>query len=587
MRLYSTVLLALLCVPSFLIARSQAAGPPGFVACAQPGVREPVWCGSVSVPENRSNHSGREIALAVVILPARGPVHAPDPVFWIEGGPGGSAIDDLTWWQDSPLRSQRDIVYVDLRGTKRSHPLNCDLYGRDRPGLQHYLGPEMFPAEDALRCARAFAGVVDLRTYTTSTMADDLDDVRAVLGYDRVNIVGLSAGTRTALVYLRRHPAHVRSLVLNGVDAPYHFAPSGFAKYAQHALEELARDCSTDLRCHQAFPDVLGDAKKTLADTRSGHAKANVPDPTTGEPVQVDLNAGILAEVIRNRLYTPGDASDLPVLLHAAAAGDYGPIAEVALGLRFNAASGMGLGVYLSSTCSEDMPGVDVHAEEQRAAGTFLGTSRLRQQAGACAAWPIGPVNADFSRRFSSDAPALIISGQMDPVTPASNGDDVARDLPNSLRVVVPHGGHCVGDGLVGFNCIDRLQAEFITHGSIQGLKVACVNHIHRREFSMTITPPTTGIADPKNVSQFVGRYRDAAGAAGAEVKLDGSLLRVEFDDGDTARLFPLSGLEFRVWGAPTRSARFEVRDGVVTGLSFERGGTRELELGRALKQGG
>jgi pimeloyl-ACP methyl ester carboxylesterase len=503
-------------------------------------------------------------------------------VFWIEGGPGGSAIDDVAWWQDSTLRSARDLVYVDLRGTGRSNPLNCDLFDRNGQGLERFLGPDMFPEAGVQRCNGALAKVANLEFYTTSNMMDDLDDVRVALGYDRINIVGLSAGTRSAMDYLRRHSAHVRSLVLNGVAPLYDYATTGFARYAQNALEGLARECAADHDCHRRFPDVLGDTAKALAAAEFGYAKADVPDPSTGEPVQVTLNRDILGEVIRNRLYTPGDASDLPVLLHMAALGNYQPMAEIALSLRRGAAQGNGDGVYFSAICAEDMPWIDVQKEEKEASGTFLGAARVRQQAAACSVWPIKAVSADFGRRFSSDVPVLIISGQLDPVTPASNGEGIARELPNSLHVIVPSGGHCVGDGLTGFDCINRLQEEFIARGSPKGLDTSCVKSIHRQAFSMKVTSSKVTKLEGSVAKPSVGTYIDSAGGGGAEVKLNDGLLKIVFDDGETLVLFPLSERKFRIWGAPTRSVFFRVRHGRVTSFRLEQGGKRQVELARA-----
>lgn len=430
------------------------------------------------------------IELSVVILPARGPQHSPDPVFWIEGGPGGSAIDDVTAWQDSPLRASRDLVYVDLRGTERSDPLNCDLFDRNRPGYQHFLVPDMFPADGVRRCAAALAKTADLQFYTTPVMMDDLDDVRAALGYDRINLVGFSGGTHSAIVYLHRHPSHVRSIVLDGVVAPYHLSSAGFARYAQNAFDGLARECAANSACHSHFPDVPGDAKRVLAAADAGQARAEIPVPSGGKLIHVVLNREIIAEVMRNRLYTPSDASVLPALLHAAAEGDYRPIAKIALAGRLAAAKNEGIayGAYFSVVCAEDFPGLNVAKEEKAAAGTFLGPSRVRQEAAACSLWPTKPVQNAFPE-FSSNVPVLIISGQLDPVTPAANADEVAKDFPNSLRVVVPSQGHCSGDGLDGFDCVDRLQADFIKLGSVKGLDTACISSIHRHAFSMTATP--------------------------------------------------------------------------------------------------
>jgi pimeloyl-ACP methyl ester carboxylesterase len=559
--------------------RSAAQLPRGFSTCEQSGVRGTVWCGMVSVPENRGTKQGRVIPLNVVILPAIRSNRKPDPVFWIEGGPGGSAIDDVSWWQFSPLRADRDLVYVDLRGTGRSRPLKCDLFERDRGGYQHFLGPDLFPEEEVRRCGVTLSGEADLRFYTTSTMVDDLDDVRAALGYDRINIVGLSGGTHSALVYLRRHSAHVRSLVLNGLVAPYHMAAAGFARYAQTALEGLARECASDHNCHQHFSDVSGDALQVLANLEKEDATANIPDPATGEPIRVVVNRGIVAEIIRNMLYTPSDASDLPLLLHLAAQGNFAPLAELALARRLGD-DGTSYGVYFSAVCAEDFPRLNVKREEAEATGTFLGVARVRQISAACAAWPIKPDDSEWN--VTSNVPVLIISGQLDPVTPPSNVDAVARNLPNSRRVLVPSGGHCVGDGLTNFNCVDRMQFDFIERGSGAGLDTTCLASIRRRGFSLELEPSAATRPDPNLAIRFRGHYTDSETGKGANVKLEKGVVRLAFDDGENLSLFALGDSNFRVWGSPTRLVHFQISRGAVTSVTLTRGGVPELTLRRS-----
>src|SRR6185436_7325560 len=101
-------------------------------------------------------------------------------------------------------------------------------------------------------------------------------------------------------------------------------------------------------------------------------------------------------------------------------------------------------GMYLSVTCAEDLPFAN-RGKEAAAENTFLGSYRLKQQLEACAEWPRGKVPKDYSKLVASNVPALILSGQRDPVTPPEYGDRVARHLPNSLHIVVPSGGHGFG----------------------------------------------------------------------------------------------------------------------------------------------
>ena len=86
--------------------------------------------------------------------------------------------------------------------------------------------------------------------------------------------------------------------------------------------------------------------------------------------------------------------------------------------------------------------------------------------------------------------PAVILTGQWDPVTPPAYGDIAAKHLPNSLHIVVPQGGHGFG-GLEGLDCIQKLVADFVDRGTTKGLDTSCVNRIRRRGFQLNFPEPT------------------------------------------------------------------------------------------------
>src|SRR5690349_16712859 len=163
-------------------------------------------CGSLTVFENRATKRGRTIDLKVVVLPATGPNRAPDPIFFIAGGPGSSITADADGIavDAAHLRERRDLVLVDQRGTGGSHPIRCDFYGPP-DSLQSFLG-DFTPVAAVRKCREMYAKDTDLTQYTTSIAVDDLDDVRAALGAEQINVTGGSYGTRAAQEYMRRHP---------------------------------------------------------------------------------------------------------------------------------------------------------------------------------------------------------------------------------------------------------------------------------------------------------------------------------------------------------------------------------------------
>jgi pimeloyl-ACP methyl ester carboxylesterase len=198
--------------------------------CKVRASEEELLCGKLSVFENRQAHTGRKIELNVVVLPALNPDRKAEPLFHIAGGPGDASTAAVKYYTKSEreYRRQRDVILVDQRGTGAFNPLGC------KPAAGDFFG-EIFPFKYVENCRRDLERTADLAQYTTSIATDDLDDVRAWLGYDKINLIGLSYGTRAALVYLRRHPQHVRSAVLIGLVPTNYKMPLHHARSEQRA----------------------------------------------------------------------------------------------------------------------------------------------------------------------------------------------------------------------------------------------------------------------------------------------------------------------------------------------------------------
>ena len=443
-------------------------------------------CGTLEVYENRAARKGRKINLYVVVLPATGEKREPDPLFYFAGGPGSAAASE-----DAPgaargmtkIRERRDLVFVDQRGTGLSNGLECAMY--DPNDAQSHLG-YFFPLASVRKCREELESKADLTLYTTTIAMDDIDDVRAALGYDKINLFGGSYGTRAATVYLRRYPKRVRSAMLQGISLRNQYLPRDYARDAERALQGILAECAADDACNKAFPDVKNEAKVVLERLVKGPVEVEIQTPGSSTPVKVSMNRDLGAEAIRYMLYHPQTASRVPLVLHLAAQGNFAPLAQSAYMYRRNLVGPGSNGMFLSVTCAEDLAWIKPGEGERLAENTFLGDYRVRQQREACALWPRAVIEADYAKSFESNVPSLIITGEWDPVTPPAYGDALMRTLKNSLHVVVPDGGHGVG-GLEGGECIGQLSAEFVERGSVTSLDTACVKSIHRRGFALKL----------------------------------------------------------------------------------------------------
>lgn len=439
--------------------------------CHLEGFREEVRCGTLRVWENRATRTGRTIDLQVAVIPALRPESEPDPLFIFAGGPGQGARRYAPFVQTAfrEVRRRRDIVLIDQRGTGDSNPLRCD-----------FGDPLTFLADgpiDTAPCLRTLQA--DPRLYTTEPAMDDVDDVRAALGYERINLWGGSYGTRSALVYARRHPERVRSVVLDGA-APFEIMlPLHNAWGAQRAMDRLLADCAAEPECRAAFPRLREELGEVLGRLERGPVQASLRHPRSGQPLELTVSRSAFGSGLRGMLYAPTHASLIPHVIHAAAQGDFGPLAALSIETAAWSTETMSLGMTLSVLCAEDVPRITDEQAERAVRGTDLGRSEIDTWRRMCSRWPRGPLPAGVARVQPLQVPALILSGDLDPVTPPRWGEVMKKHFPGALHVVVPGTGHNTSTT----GCVPDLIAGFIAQGSAAGLDTACVRKVRRPPF--------------------------------------------------------------------------------------------------------
>jgi pimeloyl-ACP methyl ester carboxylesterase len=450
--------------------------------CRLNGLNVAARCGLLTVFEDRAAARGRTIDLRVAVVPALASSPRPDPLFLLVGGPGQAATEAgaVIAEQLRDVLRHRDIVLVDQRGTGQSHPLRCES-DQQQP-LQELFAPRP-DAEETRACHAALDA--DTRQYATLAAMDDLDDVRAALGYERINLWGGSYGTRAALVYLRQHPERVRSLVLDG-SAPFAIAlPQHVARDAQRALDLMFADCQHDADCQRAFPAAQEHWQALLDRLGSGGLDVSVTHPRSGAPLGLRIERAGLASAVRNLLYVPELAGLLPLAIERATGGDFG--AFVASADAFSRGVSVSTGMFLSIVCAEDVPRIDDSRAEQLSQGTFLGGGWLREMRAECDNWPAAQLPPAYFEPIASDVPALLLSGNLDPVTPPSWGELVASSLSRARHVVVPGAGH----GTTSLGCVPELIAEFVERRDPAGLDPSCVERQVRPAYFTSLQGPT------------------------------------------------------------------------------------------------
>ena len=453
------------------IAPESSSAPLSLHPCHVEGLAEEVLCGTFEVFENRDSATGRRLQLRLTVVPALGRDARPDPLVILAGGPGqgARAYGPLVPRYFQRLRRTRDIVLLDVRGTGDSARLKC----RSDEATISLLSGGGDPANAARTCLSSLDA--DPRFYTHHYSMADLRDVLQQLGYAQVNLWGGSWGTRSALVFSAAFPDLVRRVVLDGAVAVTMDFPWSYPTAAARALDRLISDCEKDHGCREAFPSPREEISQWLADLERRPVVATVRHPRSAAPMKLELDRRAATEVLRAAIYSPLDASRIVMAIYQARRGDLGPIVAMAERASSWSVDTMAIGQTFAILCSED---VGRDPAPLTSPDTPFGHGAIDFWVESCRVWPKGRGHS-LSEQTVLEIPALILSGDLDPVTPPSRGEAMRKHFPNSLHVVAPGGGHNVSFS----GCIPRLIAEFIDAHEWRELDTSCAAAITRPPF--------------------------------------------------------------------------------------------------------
>jgi pimeloyl-ACP methyl ester carboxylesterase len=246
-----------------------------LAACTEQGLT--AECGYVWVPQDWAHQAGPAMPLLVVVLPATATSHPAAPLFVLAGwdgdsiGFGGTVLNGMTWAAQAfrQLNQTMDLVFVEQRGTTGSGLQTC-------PGLEDWLASPAAIQAAARRCLASASR--DPRHDTTTSAVRDLDQVRQALGYDTINLYGVSYGVTMGLAYLQRYSSHVRAAVLDSgwlLNVPEEQLD---AAHAQHAFDQLASRCAATPACARSYHPAA-DLAAILARLTAHPAQVTLPGP--------------------------------------------------------------------------------------------------------------------------------------------------------------------------------------------------------------------------------------------------------------------------------------------------------------------
>jgi pimeloyl-ACP methyl ester carboxylesterase len=430
-------------------------------------------CGYLTVPEDYSQPDGNQIRLAFAIFRHPDGNPEPDPIIYLEGGPGGSALEvvnDAYYQLYRPMfAANRDIIIFDQRGVGYSEPaLDCREFGslfRDLLDLEHEgqtltrVEAESRLNDSLIACGTALSAAHDLSQYNSANSAHDIESLRIALGYEQVNLWGVSYGTRLALTMMRDYPDPIRSVLL---DSAYPLEVNVFTDTpanGSRALNALFDACAATMKCDVAFPN-LREAYFATIDELNAH------------PVQlygVIIDSFVFHRLTFQALYNGSIIPFLPSSIHSGSEGNldgYG-IARMRAALQPEIIS---YGMNYAVQCREELAFTE-HGTIQAA---FVAQHELQGFVASglnpevafdiCASFNVGTPSAIENEPVHSDIPTLVFAGYFDPITPPEWGQRVAANLAHSFYLEFPTLGHAVSGG---GDCPQGIAADFFVEPAI------------------------------------------------------------------------------------------------------------------------
>jgi pimeloyl-ACP methyl ester carboxylesterase len=436
-----------------------------------------VECFTLIVPENREQPEGREVRLKVAVLKAKRTAGA-EPMFYLSGGPGDAplvasspgadALAEGDWWNETAvIRRRRDVVVVSQRGAGGTTPnLDCfDPRTTDPAKARRRAVTEQQERDILVRCR---AGLdkrkIDLSMYTTPALADDVADLASAMSLGKINIYGVSYGTRWGLEVMRRHPDLVRAAVLDGVYPPEINGEQNEPEIVRQAFEQLYAECAADPLCRERHPGLRGSVEGAIEAAEQKPVELTLQLEDGPQPVGLD---GPKFLMVLLHMMREGEAALIPETVAAVQRGDIRLLKMFAEDLESNDGGLLEQnaqqfdGLYNSIECRETWATVDRAARRKmiEANGVYGFNARTSKSPAFCPAWRVPAAPAAERQPVKVAVPTLLLSGTFDWLTPPAWGREAARHLPSSRHVVFRAQGHGV---VIQDPCAARLRDAFI-----------------------------------------------------------------------------------------------------------------------------
>lgn len=401
-----------------------------------------IQCGTLIVPEDRTRPE-RMIRLHVAIIASHSNSPAPDPVVYLNGGPGDHTLVAADYFvtQFKDILDQRDLILFDQRGVGFSEPaLDCpETMAAIVAHIETDLEPAVELANYRIALAdcytRLMAQGVNLSAYNSAASAADLDDLRQALDYEAWNLLGVSYGTRLALTAMRDFGSTgtIRSVILDSVFPPQADARAVASANIDRAFNLMFARCAANEGCNSTFPDLKTRFYQLVDNLNEAPVTVIVTDRETRMSYRMPFNGYDLIDALFGMMYSPDQIITLPQLITRLEQRSTVGLSEWLTNF-LRQPDYISLGMTYSVQCAEEFPFNDPALFEASLSGLPLQLSTYIQTnadhvAAICALWQVEAADPLETEPVSSDIPTLLLSGDYDPVTPPSFARETAAYL--------------------------------------------------------------------------------------------------------------------------------------------------------------
>jgi pimeloyl-ACP methyl ester carboxylesterase len=448
-----------------------------------------VVCGFLTVPEDHSKPTGKTIKLAIATLKSARANTNP-PLVYLAGGPGGGAIEGIEGFTsaifpDRRIAEGRDIIFIDQRGTGFSEPsLKCPEVSAVE--LKYLSQAYDKQAEQAILAAytqcrnRLTKEGVNLGLYNSAQNAADIEAMRLALKLDKLDLYGVSYGSRLALTIMRDFPQGIRSVIITSILPLQADIASEQGTSFNNSLEEFFKACEADANCKRKTPTLRDDFEKAYNQLKAKPLTIPATNLVDNSKIDLYLDGDVFLTAVYYALFVGVlFLPQLPAIINAASKGSYDAIGFLFGALILPTLNSVSTGMFNSTQCTEEYS----FSDPARVKAAYQNLIPPIKEAGAddfdsafaiCSLWNVPKAPALENQAVKSDIPTLIINGKYDPITPPKYGEEAAKTLSKSTVVTLPNTGH---DPATLNECATTMRLQFLADPT-KAVDVQCASRL-------------------------------------------------------------------------------------------------------------